>query len=154
MKYHQGFFNPNNPNKYAGDVKKIVYRSGLEKSYMHSFDNNPNILEWNSEEIVIPYYHHMDNRQHRYFTDFYLKIKDKKGNIIKYVIEVKPLFQTIPPKPPKKKAGKVHHMSQKKFRDRIDTYLKNQAKWNAAKKFCEENNMVFKILTEKDLQKS
>jgi len=30
-------------------------------------------------------------------------------------------------------------------------YIKNQAKWSAARVYCEENNMKFKIITEKDL---
>ncbi len=30
-------------------------------------------------------------------------------------------------------------------------YIKNQAKWSAARKYCEDNSMEFKIITEKDL---
>ena len=32
-------------------------------------------------------------------------------------------------------------------------YIKNQAKWSAAKKYCDVNDMQFKIITEKDLGK-
>ena len=30
-------------------------------------------------------------------------------------------------------------------------YIKNQAKWNAAKQYCDDNGMEFKIITEKEL---
>jgi len=30
-------------------------------------------------------------------------------------------------------------------------YIKNQAKWQAAKAYCEDKGMQFKIITEKDL---
>ena len=53
-------------------------------------DLNENILEWGSEEIVIPYRSPIDNRIHRYFPDFYVKLKETTGKIKKYIIEVKP----------------------------------------------------------------
>ena len=30
-------------------------------------------------------------------------------------------------------------------------YIKNQAKWSAAKQYCDDKGMQFKIITEKDL---
>ena len=42
-------------------------------------DSNPNILEWGSEEVVIPYRSPLDNRVHRYFPDFYMHIKESNG---------------------------------------------------------------------------
>ena len=53
-------------------------------------DLNENILEWGSEEIAIPYRSPIDNRVHRYFPDFYVKLKETTGKIKKYIIEVKP----------------------------------------------------------------
>jgi len=32
-------------------------------------------------------------------------------------------------------------------------YIKNQAKWQAAKSYCEDNGLEFKIISEKDLGK-
>ena len=40
-------------------------------------DLNENILEWGSEEIVIPYRSPLDSRVHRYFPDFYIKVREK-----------------------------------------------------------------------------
>jgi len=31
------------------------------------------------------------------------------------------------------------------------TWIINDAKWKAAKKYCEQNNMEFKIITEKEI---
>ena len=38
-------------------------------------DNNPNILEWGSEEIIIPYKSPLDKKVHRYFPDFFIKYR-------------------------------------------------------------------------------
>ena len=60
-------------------------------------DNNPSILEWGSEEVIIPYRCPTDGRVHRYFPDFYIKVHEKSGSVTKYIIEVKPKKQTQPP---------------------------------------------------------
>ena len=44
-------------------------------------DLNENILEWGSEEIAIPYRSPIDNKVHRYFPDFYVKLKETTGKI-------------------------------------------------------------------------
>ena len=58
-------------------------------------DTNEKILEWGSEEIIVPYRSPVDNRYHRYFPDFYVKVKDKNGKIKKMIIEIKPYKQCI-----------------------------------------------------------
>ena len=57
-------------------------------------DKNDKILEWGSEEIALPYRSPVDNRVHRYFPDFYIKVQENTGCIKTYLIEVKPLKQT------------------------------------------------------------
>ena len=59
-------------------------------------DLNENILEWGSEEIAIPYRSPVDRKIHRYFPDFYVKLKETTGKIKKYIIEVKPKKQLKP----------------------------------------------------------
>lgn len=140
-KYYQGFFKPKNPKKYRGNPSNIVYRSFLEFRVMRYFDNTKEILEWFSEELAIPYVSPKDNRIHRYFPDFYCKIKTKDG-IKEYLIEVKPYEQT---KVPKK--GK----SERRYINEILTYTVNEAKWNAAKTYCDKKNWIFKVITEKDI---
>ena len=53
---YKGKFTPTNPSKYIGDSNNIIYRSMWERRCMKYFDGNPSILQWASEEVVIPYY--------------------------------------------------------------------------------------------------
>ena len=52
---YKGRFKPKEYKKYKGDPTKVVYRSMWELRFMKYCDSNPSILEWSSEEIVIPY---------------------------------------------------------------------------------------------------
>ena len=93
---YKGKYSPSYPKKYKGDPTNIVYRSLWERKFMVYCDNNENILEWGSEEIVLPYRSPVDNRIHRYFPDFYIKYKDVGGRIKRSLIEIKPLRQCSP----------------------------------------------------------
>ncbi len=140
---YRGKFQPSYPKKYKGDVRNIIYRSLWERKFMVYCDLNENILEWGSEEIALPYRSPIDNKIHRYFPDFYIKYREKTGKIVKSLIEVKPLKQTTPPVKPKKKTkGYLYEAYE---------YAKNQAKWKAAREFCEDRMWQFKVLTEKEL---
>ena len=142
-KYHQGRFHPQNPEKYKGDYNNIIYRSSWEVKFMRYCDRNDNILEWGSEEFFIPYYDSNTNKVRRYFPDFIMKVKETNGTIKKYIIEVKPERQTRPPVPGKKK--------QKTLITEALAYEKNIAKWNAAKEWCADRGIIFRIITEKEL---
>ena len=107
-------------------------------------DSNPNILEWGSEEVVIPYRSPIDNRVHRYFPDFYMQIKESNGTTKRYLIEVKPKRQTKPPAKQKRQT--------KKYIYEVTEYAKNQAKWEAANQFCLDRRWQFKIITEDELK--
>lgn len=142
-KTYKGKFRTKNPAKYKGDINNIVYRSLWELRFMKWCDTNPSVEEWGSETIIVPYISPLDRKVHRYFVDFYMKIKDKNGKIEKYLIEIKPERFTKPPEIPQKKT--------KRFIDEVFQYGVNEAKWKAAFEFCEDRNMKFIILTEKDL---
>lgn len=143
-RYHQGKFHPQNPEKYKGDCKNIIYRSSWELKFMRYCDRNENILEWGSEEFYIPYYDPTTRKVRKYFPDFIMKVKESNGSIKKYIIEIKPKNQTIPPiKTPKKR--------NKTFITEALTYEKNIAKWKAAKEFCDDRMIEFKIITEVEL---
>jgi len=143
-RYHQGKFHPQNPEKYKGDYKNIIYRSSWELKFMRYCDRNENILEWGSEEFYIPYYDPTTRKVRKYFPDFIMKVKESNGSIKKYIIEIKPKNQTIPPvKTPKKR--------NKTFITEALTYEKNIAKWKAAKEFCDDRMIEFKIITEVEL---
>lgn len=141
--YRQGFFTPKNPQKYSGDVTNIVYRSSWELRAFQWADLNPSVLVWNSEETVIPYICQTDGKLHRYFVDMKLKIKSVDGTIRDYVVEIKPFSQTQPPKYPGKQT--------KRYLEEVETFVKNQSKWEAARNYAKERNMQFVVLTEKEL---
>ena len=140
----KGRYIPRNIRKYRGDYKNIIYRSSWELKFMKYCDLNDSILEWGSEEVVIPYRSSLDNRIHRYFVDFYIKVEDMSGQIKKYLIEVKPKKQTKPPAKPKRQT--------KRYISEVTEYAKNQAKWKAATEFCEDRQWNFMIITEDELK--
>ncbi len=142
-RYLQGRFHPRNPEKYKGDVNNIIYRSSYELKFLQWCDRNENILEYGSEEFFIPYYDPTTRKVRKYFPDAYVKIKEVNGNIKKYVIEIKPEKQTRPPVPGKKRKSTLINEAL--------TYEKNKAKWKAAKEWCEDRRIEFKIITEKEL---
>ena len=75
-KFKQGVFVCNNKDKYRGSTP-ILYRSSYELSFMKWCDNNPAVVYWGSETIIIPYQNPMTGRVHRYFVDFNLTLKTK-----------------------------------------------------------------------------
>ena len=140
---YKGKYKPSYPKKYKGDPTNIVYRSLWERKFMVYCDKNERILEWGSEELALPYRSPLDNRIHRYFPDFYIKVRESTGQIKKYIIEIKPKKQCIEPKVQKKKTrGYIYEVRE---------YVKNQAKWEAAKEFCADRQWEFKVLTEDEL---
>jgi len=142
-KTYKGRYRVVNAKKYKGDISNIVYRSLWELKFMKWCDDNISVVEWGSETIIIPYISPIDNKIHRYFVDFYIKIKNKNNLIEKYLIEIKPEKFTKPPEIPTKRT--------KRFIDEVFQYGVNDAKWKAAFEFCKDRNMKFVILTEKDL---
>ena len=78
---YKGLFKPKNPSKYKGNINEIVYRSSWEKKMMIYCDTTTSVIEWGSEELVIPYVSPWDGRYHRYFPDFYVKVKDRSGKL-------------------------------------------------------------------------
>ena len=142
---YSGLYKPVNPKKYRGNPTRIIYRSMWEKKFMIFCDHTSTVVEWGSEEIIIPYRSPIDGRVHRYYPDFYIKILTKSGKYEKYVIEVKPKRQTQKPneKPKRKTAA---------WKREVLTWIKNRAKWDAAEDFCEDRQMKFKILTEDHLK--
>ena len=140
---YKGKYYPSFPRKYKGDPTNIIYRSLWERKFMVYCDKNQNILEWASEEIAIPYRSPIDNRVHRYFPDFYMKVKEMNGKIKRYMIEVKPAKQTKPPAKPKRQTkGYIREAFE---------YARNQAKWKAAREFCADRMWEFKVITEQEL---
>ena len=96
-------YKPEYPEKYKGDSNNIICRSSWERRFARYCDRNRNILEWGSEEVIVPYRSPIDNRYHRYFPDFYIKVRESNSKIKKMIIEIKPYKQCIEPKVQKTK---------------------------------------------------
>ena len=143
---YRGKYYPSFPRKYKGDPTNIIYRSLWERKFMVYCDKNAKILEWGSEEIALPYISPHDSRVHRYFPDFYIKVQENTGKVKRYLIEVKPLKQTVRPKKPKRQTkGYIREAFE---------YARNQAKWKAAREYCADRMWEFKVITEKELDLS
>ena len=139
---YKGKFIPKNPKKYAGDATNIIWRSTWERKVMDWLDQSESVVYWSSEELAIKYYNPVDNKIHRYFPDFIVKVKRKDGTVMTHVIEVKPEYQTKRP---------IRKRKTQKFINEYVTYTINQSKWKAATEFCKDRGWQFRILTEKNL---
>jgi hypothetical protein len=142
-KYIQGYFRPIHPEKYIGNPQNIVYRSSWELRFMKWCDESTNVIQYGSEEFFIPYRSPVDNKTHKYFPDFLIKIQEQSGEIKTYLIEIKPQRQTVQPKVPKRKT--------KNWLYEMKTYSVNQAKWAAAEEWCKSRGIEFKLITEREL---
>jgi hypothetical protein len=110
---------------------------------MNYLDSHPDVLQWASEELIIPYRSPVDGKMHRYFPDFIVRKRNPQGVVETLLIEIKPASQTK--EPVKKKTINKAYISE------VMTWGVNQAKWKAAKEFCEDRKWKFLILTEKEL---
>ncbi len=140
---YSGKFSPKNTNKYLGDPTNIWYRSLWERRVMVHLDENSSVLEWSNEEIIIPYLSPVDNRWHRYFPDFFVRVKNKHGILEAMILEVKPSSQA---KPPVKKSKVT-----RRYITEVMTWGVNEAKWKAANEYCKSRSWTFKVITEHDL---
>lgn len=112
---------------------------------MSDLDKHPDVLEWNSEEVVVPYRSPIDNKIHRYFVDFWVKKKNHSdGKIEVVLIEVKPKVQCSPPKV---QTGKP----TKRYINEVHTWGVNEAKWKAATEYAKDRGWKFLIFTEHEL---
>ncbi len=143
---YKGIFQPKNIAKYRGNYQNIIYRSGWELKLMMHLDSHPEVIEWSSEEIIIPYRSPLDGRIHRYFPDFYVK-KKVNGIVETLLIEVKPAAQVKQPVITESKNKKP----SKRYIKEVTTYAVNQAKWQAATEYCKDRKWKFMIMTEKEL---
>ena len=132
-KYAQGKFQITNPSKYVGN-KTPTYRSGWEFVFMQFCDNNPSVIQWASEAVHIPYRNPFTNKNTIYVPDFLIVYEDKNGQKHAEVIEVKP-------------SKEVSMESAKSLRDQAFVAL-NAAKWEAARAWCRNQGLTFRIVTE------
>jgi hypothetical protein len=148
VKFKQGYYEPKNPEKCiltkeSLDSKGNMFRSSWELRAMRFFDLHPGILKWSSEPFGLEYFNPVKGKVSKYFIDFYCETQTGE----KFLVEVKPFKETIKPKIPKNQTPK----SLEVYQSAIATFAVNTAKWDAAKKFCENKGIKFLILTEKEI---
>jgi len=135
--FAQGKYTLKNPDKYIGN-KTPTYRSGWEFAFMRFCDNNEYITKWASEAIRIPYRNPLSGKYTIYVPDFFIVYVDRNNKQHVELIEVKPANQTIKEKVGKSKVNQAH-------------WIVNQAKWQAARAYCQQKGMVFRIVNEGDI---
>lgn len=136
MKYNQGFFTPKNPKKLIGN-QSPKYRSSWELAYMSFLDQHPNVINWASESIRIPYINPLTGKGSVYVPDFLVYYIDKNGRKHAELIEIKPEKERLVEK-------------AKSRKDKLFLIL-NTAKWVAAQSFCAKNNLHFRVISETEL---
>ena len=161
----QGYFTITNKEKYIGEARLAIYRSGWEWSFMKWCDFSPSIVKWSSEPIKVPYYNTVANLDEckklglnpnnpknwavkNYNVDFWIAIKKPDDTLEKWFIEIKPGNKLIKPSPPK--AGCLLK-EEKRFVAQAKEWLVNEQKWKAMNEFAKKNNAKFYVFTEKEL---
>ena len=135
--FAQGKYNLKQPQKYVGR-KTPTYRSSWEFAFMRFCDEHPNVAQWASEAVRIPYRNPLTGKHTIYVPDFFVAYVDRNGKKRVEIIEVKPANQTI-----KEKVGRSRHNQAH--------WILNQAKWEAARAYCKQKGIFFRIITEQDI---
>lgn len=147
---YKGRFRPVNPQKYRGDPSNIIYRSLWECKFFKFVDLHPDVIWWQSEEVVIPYLSPIDGKMHRYYPDVVLHKKVGEDKFETIMIEIKPASQTVPPDISRKNKTPSGRISTR-YLNEVKTFGINDAKWKAARAFCGARGWKFEIMTEKHL---
>ena len=136
-RFAQGKFTPKYPEKYVGN-KTPTYRSSWEFAFMKFCDEHSSVEKWASEAIKIPYRNPLTGKHTIYVPDFFIVYNDRTGKQHVELIEVKPANHTFKEQLGNSKHNKAH-------------YVLNQAKWGAAKHYCKQKGMVFRVVNEGDI---
>ena len=137
LKFSQGVYQIKNPEKYIG-LGNPRFRSSWEFSVMKMCDENDAITQWASESVKIPYKDPLTGKPTIYVPDFLVVFTDNKKQKRAELWEIKPANQTL-----KERVGKnVYNQAQ---------YVRNVVKWEAARVWCKQQGIKFRIITEHDL---
>lgn len=140
-RFKQGYVDTNSLKKLFESQrdKPVIFRSSYEHKFIWWLEKSNVVKRWGSESVCIPYHLPWDEKPHSYWPDYIVEMTD--GRII--LVEVKPYNQTVPPDP------LLNDRNSLAYR----TYVKNYCKWKAANEFCKHNDMEFKILTERTIER-
>lgn len=136
-RFAQGKFKPKFPEKYVGG-RMPTYRSSWEFTFMKFCDEHPSVSQWASEAIKIPYRNPLTGKFTIYVPDFFVVYTDANSKQVVELIEVKPANQAVREKVGRSRTNQLH-------------YVVNQAKWQAARAWCKQKGIVFRIINEGDM---
>jgi len=136
-RFAQGKFRLKNPEKYGGN-RTPTYRSSWEYTFMKFCDEHPSVSQWASEAVKIPYRNPLTGKQTIYVPDFFIVYADKGGKQKVELIEVKPKNQAVKENLGRSRANQAH-------------YVINMAKWEAARAWCKQKGIFFRVITEEDI---
>lgn len=148
---YKGKFDPSllkNPQRVIGDINNLIWRSLWERQLIVWLDEHPRVVRWGLEQLVIKYMRPPNvslnpNKVAKYYIDFYIEYVDGE----RLAVEVKPKHECTAPV-----LGEGKRMS-KGFKNKLDTFAVNQAKWAVASRVCEENGIKFYTWHEGTLDK-
>ena len=136
-RFAQGKFRLKFPEKYSG-TRMPTYRSSWEYTFMKFCDEHPSVSQWASEAVQIPYRNPLTGKQTIYVPDFFIVYADKGGKQKVELVEVKPKNQAVKEYLGRSRSNQAH-------------YIMNMAKWSAAKSWCKQKGIFFRVITEEDI---
>ena len=136
-RFAQGKFRLKFPEKYSG-TRMPTFRSSWEYTFMKFCDEHPSVSQWASEAVKIPYRNPLTGKQTIYVPDFFIVYADKNGKKHIELVEVKPKNQAVKENLGRSRSNQAH-------------YIMNMAKWSAAKSWCKQKGIFFRVITEEDI---
>ena len=136
-RFAQGKFRLKFPEKYSG-TRMPTYRSSWEYTFMKFCDEHPSVSQWACEAVQIPYRNPLTGKQTIYVPDFFIVYADKGGKQKVELVEVKPKNQAVKENLGRSRSNQAH-------------YIMNMAKWSAAKSWCKQKGIFFRVITEEDI---
>lgn len=163
----QGYYKPQNPEKYIGDINLIIYRSSWEMNFCRWADFSPSVVRWSSEPMKVKYADKVSKLEEckkygldpnnpknwvikNYNVDFYVEIKRDENTIEKWLVEIKPANSLKKPVPP---ALNSSIKEQRRFNIEAKNYLINQEKWKSMNEHAQKMGAKFYVFTENELAK-
>ena len=136
-RFAQGKFRLKFPEKYSG-TRMPTYRSSWEYTFMKFCDEHTSVSQWASEAVQIPYRNPLTGKQTIYVPDFFIVYADKGGKQKVELVEVKPKNQAVKENLGRSRSNQAH-------------YIMNMAKWSAAKSWCKQKGIFFRVITEEHI---
>ena len=162
--YNSGNYIPKNKDKVLklNTQGGVYFRSSWEKKIMVWLDLKPEIIQWGAECLEIPYQMtHFENgdtkiKAHRYYPDFFYRMRSSDGVLKEVVVEVKPLKDynmVIALSEGKLQTPEKGLKKLKSFEYDIKQAQKNREKWMAMIEWCKIKGFEFIIITEENLKR-